>query len=71
VESIHGPIRDIQVFVDIGLLGEPIRHIAKYQSLEIPYTNQLYYLLIHDDSDTSVTGRTALLYSSLHFLLLK
>jgi len=70
VESVHGPIRDIQIFVDTSLLHEPIRHITKYQSLEIPYTDQLCYLHMHD-SDTSVTGRTALLYSSLHFLPLK
>jgi len=70
VESIHRPIRDIQIFIDTGLLREPIRHIVKYQLLQIPYTDQLYYLRMHD-SDTSVTDKTALLHCSLHFLPLK
>lgn len=67
MESIYGPIRDVQISADTDLLCESVRHLAKYQSPEISHTSQLYYLHVYD-SDTTIIGGTALLHSSLYIL---
>lgn len=67
MESIHGPLRRVQVRIDTDLLCELIRHVAKHESFKIYHANQLYRLREHG-SDTSVIGRTALLYSALRLL---
>lgn len=58
------------VLVSAGLLREPVRHIAEYQSSEISHADQLRDLRVYG-SDTSATGGTALLHSALHLLSLE
>jgi len=75
VELIHGPIRDIQVYICYtGLLRARERESLFIISRNVNHlrflTDQLYYLRMHD-SDISITGKIALLNFSLHFLPLK
>lgn len=70
MEPINRSLHGVPVFINTGLLREPVRHVAKYQSPEVPHANQLRNLRVHG-SDTSITGRTALFHSALHLLPFK
>lgn len=67
MEQIHGPIRSVQVSADTGLLRESAGDFAEYRSPEIPHANELRYLRVRG-FDTSVIGRTALLYLAVYLL---
>jgi len=67
MEQAHRSIRRVQVSVDTDLLREFVRHIAEYQSLEIPDTIQLRYLRMRG-SNTSTIGGTALLHPAIYLL---
>lgn len=70
MESIARSLPGEPVLINAGLLREPVRYVAKYQSPEICHADQLRHLRVRG-SDTSATGRTALLHPAVHFLSLE
>jgi len=70
MESIHGPIRDIQVYICYPVYCASLFIISRYVNYLRFLTDQLYYLRMHD-FDISVKSRYLIFLYILYRLSMK